>query len=117
MGSDHHLLVIAPIPLLAVPTSLSWFLRRTPAELSLERVRSVSVVGLHDVSVLFMARFLFSRPILLFVCLSRGLFYSPCLDYTVFGYFTLPATVGTELKSPCLRPRRVSPEPTRLSLP
>ena len=47
-----------------------------PAELSLERARSASVVGLHDVSVLFVACFFFSRLILLFsfiLCLHNAI--------------------------------------------
>lgn len=67
MGSDQHLPLNPSLPSLVSPMGLPLYLfHDAPAECLLERVRSVSAVGLYDVSD---PRFLFFRLILLFVCL------------------------------------------------
>lgn len=58
MGPDQHLPLIASLPSPLSPGPFGphhpvLVVRCTPAEFSLEKVRSVSVVGLYDVSVLW----------------------------------------------------------------
>ena len=77
MGSDQHL-ALNPLPL------LSWFVLCAPTELSLERVRSVSVVGV--VGLLS-----YHRALLLFVCLFVCLFvFNFMYSCPVFQHAMIP---------------------------
>ena len=74
MGSDKHLHLISPSSAFYRTGSLP-VLRYTPTEFSLERVRSVSVVGLCDVSaLLWLVSYFLDSYCCLFVSLTV-LFY------------------------------------------
>ena len=100
-----------------VPPQVSLpLLRCTPAEFSLEKVRSFSVVGPYDVSVLC---FLFSRLILLFVCFSvpcttlfclPGLHCCLSLAHLPHAYVWFVEAVGNRSCTICIHTQRVPSE-------
>jgi len=111
MGSNHHLLVMAPHLTLGC-LRFSPLVLTTHPRRALTRKSQVSLGGWSSRCICsFYVLFLILSTYTV-VCLSHGLFYSPCLDYTVFGYFALPGTVGTRLHSSCLHPRRVFSRPS-----
>lgn len=97
MGSDQHLALNASLHSLGL---LSWFVWRTPAELSLEIVRSVSVVGV--VSCPFGGSLLIpsTYPVVCLLCMCTPM----CCFDSVLGpgsrIHIIPATV--KRRGPCL---------------
>jgi len=113
MGADHHLLVIAPIPLLG-GSPFGSYDAPPPSSHSKELGQSWWLVFMMYPFFLWLVSYSLDLSCCLSVCLT-ACFILPVLTTPLFGYFTFPDTVGTRLHSPCLRPRRESSEPTRLS--
>jgi hypothetical protein len=112
MGPDHHLPLIAspPSPTLFGPYHPSFLLvlRSTPAEFSLERVRSVSVVGLYVVSALWwLVSYSLDLYCCLFVCFAYCLVSVSITSFLAYVFESGPSpmfvrTVGTGLCTLCL---------------
>jgi len=101
MGSDHHLPLISRCTPVGCPVfSLGSYDAPPPSSHSKESGQSRWLV-FTMYPFFFMACFLFSRLILLFVCLSYGpCCYSPCLDAAVVWLFCVSPDRGNQIVFP-----------------